>query len=242
VGIYDRIRNHFAATAEALNKGYQAVDFSLTHSGGTRCEHCSGDGIIITSLQYMADIETTCPVCKGARFSQEGLDIRYHGKNIAEVLSMTVEEALTFFEDDKYLNHKLGIMNELGLGYMTLGQSSTTLSGGEAQRVKLAYELAKIKRGSHNLYILDEPTTGLHLSDIERLLLSIHKLVDKGHTVLIIEHNLDVIKCADYVIDMGPEGGQQGGSVVAQGTPEEVAAIEESHTGRFLREELTRVP
>lgn len=241
VGIYDRIRSYFAATEDAIAKGYQAVDFSLTHSGGTRCEHCSGDGIITTSLQYMADIETICPVCKGTRFSAEGLEIYYHGRNIGEVLAMTVEEALGFFREDKLLSHKLSIMNELGLGYLTLGQSSTTLSGGEAQRVKLAYELAKIKRGSHNLYILDEPTTGLHLSDIERLLLSINKLVDKGHTVLIIEHNLDVIKCADYVIDMGPEGGQEGGYVVAQGTPEAVASVEGSYTGRFLRQELAHV-
>ncbi len=238
VGIYDRIRDLFACTAEALDKGYRALDFSLTHANGTRCEHCSGDGVIVTNLQFMADIETVCPVCKGARFSQEGLEIKYLGKNIGEVLDMTVEEAKRFFKGDRYLAHKLGIMDELGLGYLKLGQSSTTLSGGEAQRVKLAHELAKIKRGTHNLYILDEPTTGLHLSDIEKLLTSINRLVDSGHTVLIIEHNLDVIKSCDYVIDMGPEGGQQGGYVVAQGTPEEVAKMESSYTGRFLKREL----
>ena len=151
---------------------------------------------------------------------------------------MTVEEALEFFRNETYLKHKLGIMNELGLGYMRLGQSSTTLSGGEAQRVKLAYELAKIKRGAHNLYILDEPTTGLHLSDIQKLLDCLGKLVDQGHTVLVIEHHLDVIKSADYIIDMGPEGGSQGGFVVAEGTPEQVARVERSYTGRFLKEVL----
>ncbi|MEF2964791.1 excinuclease ABC subunit UvrA [Paenibacillus sp. M1] len=235
IGIYDKIRDLFASQPEAVKLGYQSIDFSLTHAGGTRCEHCSGDGINVTSLQFMADIETICPVCKGMRFSQEGLDIKYRGKSIADVLEMTVEEAGEFFRDHKYLCHKLGIMNELGLGYMRLGQSSTTLSGGEAQRVKLAYELSKIKRGAHNLYILDEPTTGLHLSDIQKLLLSLNKLVDQGHSVIVIEHHLDVMKSADYIIDMGPEGGHQGGYVVAEGTPEQIAGNEQSHTGRYLR-------
>ena len=236
IGIYDKIRELFASLPEALNKGYRAIDFSLTHAGGTRCEHCSGDGVIVTNLQFMADIETVCPICKGLRFSEEGLEIKYHGKNIAEVLDMTVEEACEFFSDNNYLKHKLGIMNELGLGYMCLGQSSTTLSGGEAQRVKLAYELAKIKKGAHNLYILDEPTTGLHLSDIQKLLLSLNKLVDKGHSVIVIEHHMDVIKSADYIIDMGPEGGSQGGYVVAEGTPEQVCKVENSYTGKYLKE------
>lgn len=238
VGVYDRIRDLFAATPAAQERGYNPVDFSLTHANGTRCEHCSGDGIITTSLQFMADIETLCPVCKGARFSEEGLEIKYKGKNISEVLDMTVEEALEFFKDVAYVRHKLSIMNELGLGYLKLGQSSTTLSGGEAQRTKLAYELAKIKRGAHNLYILDEPTTGLHLADIQKLLDCLNKLVDKGHTVLVIEHHLDVVKSADYVIDMGPEGGMKGGYVVAEGTPEQVARVNGSHTGRYLREVL----
>jgi excinuclease ABC subunit A len=238
IGIYDRIRKLFAMQPEAIARGYKEIDFSLTHANGTRCEHCSGDGIIVTNLQFMSDIETICPVCKGMRFSDEGLEIRYKGKSIADVLEMTVEEALEFFGDDTYLKHKLGIMQELGLGYMRLGQSSTTLSGGEAQRVKLAYELAKIKRGAHNLYILDEPTTGLHLSDIQKLLDCLGRLVDKGHTVLVIEHHLDVIKSADYIIDMGPEGGNNGGFVVAEGTPEQVARVEGSYTGRFLREVL----
>lgn len=234
IGIYDKIRELFAMQPEAIARGYREIDFSLTHANGTRCEHCAGDGIIVTNLQFMADIETICPVCKGMRFSDEGLEIKYKQKSIAEVLEMTVEEALVFFKDNAYLKHKLGIMNELGLGYMCLGQSSTTLSGGEAQRVKLAYELSKIKRGAHNLYILDEPTTGLHLSDIQKLLDCLNKLVDKGHTVLVIEHHLDVIKSADYIIDMGPEGGNQGGFVVAEGTPEQVAKIEKSYTGQFL--------
>jgi excinuclease ABC subunit A len=238
IGIYDRIRKLFAMQPEAIARGYKEIDFSLTHANGTRCEHCSGDGIIVTNLQFMSDIETICPVCKGMRFSDEGLEIKYRGKSIADVLEMTVEEALGFFCDDTYLKHKLGIMQELGLGYMRLGQSSTTLSGGEAQRVKLAYELAKIKRGAHNLYILDEPTTGLHLSDIQKLLDCLGKLVDKGHTVLVIEHHLDVIKSADYIIDMGPEGGSGGGLVVAEGTPEQVARVEGSYTGRFLRQVL----
>lgn len=238
IGLYDKIREVFAMEPEAVAHGYKEIDFSLTHANGTRCEHCAGDGIIVTSLQFMADIETICPVCKGMRFSEEGLEIKYKGKNIAEVLEMTVEEALVFFKENRYLKHKLGIMNELGLGYMRLGQSSTTLSGGEAQRVKLAYELAKIKRGARNLYILDEPTTGLHLSDIQKLLDCLGRLVDMGHSVLVIEHHIDVIKSADYIIDMGPEGGNGGGYVVAEGTPEQVAMVEASHTGRYLKEVL----
>ena len=235
IGIYDKIRELFAMQPEAIARGYREIDFSLTHSNGTRCEHCTGDGIIVTNLQFMADIETICPVCKGMRFSEEGLEIKYRDKSIADVLEMTVEEALDFFKDITYLKHKLGIMSELGLGYLCLGQSSTTLSGGEAQRVKLVYELSKIKRGAHNLYILDEPTTGLHLSDIQKLVDCLNKLVDKGHTVLVIEHHLDVIKSADYVIDIGPEGGNGGGYIIAEGTPEQVAKVEASHTGRFLQ-------
>jgi excinuclease ABC subunit A len=238
IGLYDKIRNLFADLPEAVERGYSAIDFSITHANGARCEHCAGDGVIVTNLQFMADIETICPVCKGMRFSDEGLEIRYRGKNIAEVLQMTVEEAVDFFSDNRYLKHKLGIMNELGLGYMCLGQSSTTLSGGEAQRVKLAYELAKIKRGAHNLYILDEPTTGLHLSDIQKLLDCLNRLVEQGHTVLVIEHHLDVIKSADYIIDLGPDGGNGGGLIVAEGTPEQVARVKASYTGRFLAEVL----
>ncbi|HBL84043.1 MAG: excinuclease ABC subunit A [Clostridiales bacterium GWF2_38_85] len=235
IGIYDRIRALFAATSDAVTKGYIALDFSLTHSNGARCEHCLGDGVIVTNLQFMADIKSFCPVCKGSRFSQEGLEIKYNGKNISEVLEMTVEEALDFFHTEKLIQHKLEIMNELGSGYITLGQSATTLSGGEAQRVKLSYELGKIKHGTHNLYILDEPTTGLHCSDVEKLLISIQKLVNQGHSVIVVEHNLDVIKSADYIIDMGPEGGKGGGYIVAEGTPEEVAQVKNSFTGQCLR-------
>ena len=241
IGLYDKIRDLFAKQPDAIEMGYQAIDFSLTHANGTRCEHCAGDGIIITNLQFMADIETICPVCKGMRFSDEGLEIKVQGRNIAEILEMTVEEALEFFKDNKYLKHKLGIMNELGLGYLRLGQSSTTLSGGEAQRVKLAYELSKIKRGTRNLYILDEPTTGLHLSDIQKLLDCLNRLVDSGHSVIVIEHHLDVIKSADYVIDLGPEGGNGGGYIVAEGTPEQIAAVEASYTGRYLKTVLPGV-
>jgi len=235
IGVYDKIRALFAATPEAINGGYTAIDFSLTHANGVRCEHCAGDGVLITNLQFMADIESICPVCKGSRFSAKGHEIRYNGKNIAEVLEMTVAMALSFFDAERLIKHKLGIMNELGLGYLTLGQGAPTLSGGEAQRVKLAYELGKIKRGNHNMYILDEPTTGLHCADIENLLASIQRLVDAGHSVIVVEHNLDVVKCADYIIDMGPEGGKGGGYVVATGTPEEVAACPGSFTGQYLR-------
>jgi excinuclease ABC subunit A len=234
IGIYDKIRELFAAQPDAKERGYKALDFSLTHANGTRCEHCSGDGIIVTSLQFMPDIETICPMCKGMRFSEEGLEIKYKGKSIADILEMTVEEALVFFKDNSYLKHKLGIMNELGLSYLCLGQSATTLSGGEAQRVKLAYELAKIKKGAHNLYILDEPTTGLHLSDIAKLLDCLNQLVDQGHSVIVIEHHLDVLKSADYIIDLGPEGGNKGGYIVAEGTPEQVVKVSESYTGRYL--------
>lgn len=241
IGIYDKIRELFVKVPAAAARGYKPVDFSLTHAGGMRCEHCSGDGIIVANLQFMADIETICPVCKGKRFSEEGMEILYRGKSIADVLEMTAEEAFDFFGFHPYLRHKLAIMMELGLGYLGLGQSSTTLSGGEAQRVKLACELGKIKKGAHNLYILDEPTTGLHLADIQKLLLSLNKLVDKGHSVLVIEHHLDVIKSADYLIDMGPEGGEEGGYVVAEGTPEQVALVETSHTGQYLRAVLNKV-
>jgi len=240
IGVYDRIRKLFAQVPEAARRGYTALDFSLTHANGVRCEHCRGDGVIVTQLQFMADIESICPVCKGSRFSQEGHEIKFQGKSIAQVLEMTVEEAVSFFAAEKTLRHKLNIMNELGLGYLTLGQSAPTLSGGEAQRVKLAHELGKIKRGNHNLYILDEPTTGLHAADIENLLASIQKLVDQGHSVIVVEHNLDIIKSADHIIDMGPEGGKGGGHIVAQGTPEEVAKVKNSFTGNYLKAHISR--
>jgi excinuclease ABC subunit A len=238
VGFYDRIRDLFAGTEDAKDKGYSKFDFSFNHKDGGRCEECQGEGFVTTQLQFMPDVETVCPVCKGARFNQETLEIKYNGKNISEILDMSIEEATTFFREEKYICHKLKVLNQLGLGYIKLGQSSTTLSGGEAQRIKLATELGKIKRGAHNLYILDEPTTGLHLADIQRLLDCLNKLVDAGHTVLVIEHHLDVIKTADYIIDMGPEGGREGGMVVAKGTPEEIVQVKESYTGQYLKELL----
>jgi excinuclease ABC subunit A len=238
VGFYDRIRDLFAGTEDAKDKGYSKFDFSFNHKDGGRCEECQGEGFVTTQLQFMPDVETVCPVCKGARFNQETLEIKYNGKHISEILDMSIEEATTFFREEKYICHKLKVLNQLGLGYIKLGQSSTTLSGGEAQRIKLATELGKIKRGAHNLYILDEPTTGLHLADIQRLLDCLNKLVDAGHTVLVIEHHLDVIKTADYIIDMGPEGGREGGMVVAKGTPEEIVQVKESYTGQYLKELL----
>jgi excinuclease ABC subunit A len=234
VGLSERIRSLFAGQEEAVKLGYTALDFSLSHANGCRCEYCAGDGVLTTDLQYMADVESVCPVCKGRRFSEEGMKIKLNGKSIDEVLDMSVEEALEFFQHDKYLRHKLAVMNEFGLGYLKLGQRATTLSGGEAQRVKLSYELAKIKKGSHNLYILDEPTTGLHMADIQRMLDVINRLVDGGHTVIVIEHNIDVMKAADYIIDMGPEGGNEGGYVLAAGTQQNIAECESSRTGAFL--------
>jgi len=238
VGVYDQIRSLFASTEKSVSKGYQAADFSLSNGNGLRCEHCKGDGILVTSLQFMADIESVCPACKGGRFSQDCLEIQHKGKSIMEMLQMTIEEALDFFQEESFIKHKLSIMNELGLGYLTLGQSAPTLSGGEAQRIKLSYELGKIKRGNHNLYILDEPTTGLHCADIINLLSSIQRLVEQGHSVIVVEHNLDVIKSADYIIDMGPEGGINGGFIVATGTPEDIAKDSNSLTGLFLRRAL----
>jgi excinuclease ABC subunit A len=237
IGFYDDIRRLFAATPEAKRRGYGAGHFSFNTKGG-RCEECAGEGIVVTSLHFMPDVENPCPACKGARYKEATLEVEYRGKNIAEILDMPVEEGVTFFHDQRLIAHKLGMLQALGLGYLRLGQSSTTLSGGEAQRIKLAGELGKVKRGAHNLYILDEPTTGLHLADIQRLLDSLNRLVEAGHSVLVIEHHLDVIKTADYVIDLGPEGGHAGGELVVAGAPEEVAACERSHTGRYLRHYL----
>lgn len=239
VGFFDRIRELFADTEMAAAKGLAKNDFSFNHKNGGRCEHCQGEGIVTTQLQFMPDIETVCPVCKGARFNSEVMEVCIKGKNIADVLDMSIEEAVVYFDDQPYILHKLNVLHQLGLGYLKLGQSSTTLSGGEAQRIKLATELGKMKRGAHNLYILDEPTTGLHLLDIQKLISCIDQLVDAGHTVIVIEHHLDMIKVADYIIDMGPEGGKGGGTVVACGTPEEVARAAGSHTGRFLQEVLS---
>lgn len=233
IGFYDAIRTLFSETDEAQRRGFTASTFSFNVKGG-RCEECAGEGTITTQLSFMPDVEVICPTCKGARYNQETLEVKYHGKNIAEVLDISVEEGVAFFADQPVIARKIGVVNELGLGYLKLGHPSTILSGGEAQRVKLAGELGKLKRGKHNLYILDEPTTGLHFADIDRLLESLNRLVDSGHSVVVIEHNLDVIKTADYVIDLGPEGGHNGGRLIACGTPEEVAACKASHTGRFL--------
>lgn len=237
IGFYDAIRALFAETDQAKNCGFTASTFSFNVKGG-RCEECAGEGAITTQLSFMPDVEVLCPTCKGARYNQDTLEVKYRGKNIAEVLDLSVEEGVQFFANDASIARKISVLEELGLGYLKLGHPSTILSGGEAQRVKLAGELGKLKRGNHNLYILDEPTTGLHFADIDRLLVSLNRLVDNGHSVVVIEHNLDVIKTADYVIDLGPEGGHKGGQLIACGRPEEVAQCKESHTGRFLKEML----
>jgi excinuclease ABC subunit A len=233
IGFYDSIRQLFAETEDAKRRGFTASTFSFNVKGG-RCEECSGEGTITTQLSFMPDVEVVCPTCKGARYHQETLKVEYHGKNIAEVLEMSIEDGVEFFGDQPAIGRKIGVLQELGLGYLKLGHPSTILSGGEAQRVKLAAELGKLKRGNHNLYILDEPTTGLHFADIDRLLDSLIRLVDKGHSVLVIEHNLDVIKMADYIIDLGPEGGHKGGQLIACGTPDEIVACRTSHTGKYL--------
>ncbi|MYG05724.1 excinuclease ABC subunit A, partial [Candidatus Poribacteria bacterium] len=237
IKFYDNIRKLFASTPLSLSRGYTASRFSFNVKGG-RCEECHGEGTITTQLHFMPDVEVVCPTCKGARYNEDTLDVTYNGKNISEILNMSIEEGVDFFADQRLINHKLGVLNQLGMGYLQIGHPATILSGGEAQRIKLASELGKLKRGKHNLYILDEPTTGLHLADVQKLLDSLNRLVDNGHTVLVIEHHLDVIKTADYVIDLGPEGGHKGGDVLAHGTPEEVAAVGSSFTGQFLKEYL----
>ncbi|MBE3553552.1 MAG: excinuclease ABC subunit UvrA [Thermicanus sp.] len=237
-GVFDDIRDLFSSTHEAKMRGYKKGRFSFNVKGG-RCEACKGDGIIKIEMHFLPDVYVPCDVCKGKRYNRETLEVRYKGKNISEVLEMTVEEGLQFFNNIPRIQRKLEVLNDVGLGYMKLGQPATTLSGGEAQRVKLASELYRKSRGK-TLYILDEPTTGLHVDDIGRLLNVLQRLVDQGDTVLIIEHNLDVIKTADYLIDLGPEGGARGGSVVVTGTPEEVAEHLASYTGRYLKPVLER--
>ncbi len=238
IKFYDNIRKLFASTPLAVSRGYTASRFSFNVKGG-RCEECHGEGTITTQLHFMPDVEVVCPTCKGARYNEDTLDATYNGKNISEILNMSIEEGVEFFADQRLINHKLSVLNQLGMGYLQIGHPAPILSGGEAQRVKLASELGKLKRSKHNLYILDEPTTGLHIADVQKLLDSLNRLVDTGHTVIVIEHHLDVIKTADYVIDLGPEGGHKGGKVLACGTPEEVAAVEASFTGQFLKEYLT---
>ena len=235
-GLFNDIRDLFASTQEAKSRGYGPGRFSFNVRGG-RCEACSGDGVLKIEMHFLPDIFVPCEVCKGQRYNRETLEVRYKGKNIAEVLDMTVDEAVEFFAPLPKLRNKLETLRDVGLGYVKLGQPSTELSGGEAQRVKLATELSKIATGK-TIYILDEPTTGLHADDVRRLLEVLQQLVEKGNTVVVIEHNLDVIKCADHIIDLGPEGGDGGGTIVAAGTPEEVAACPESYTGQYLKRML----
>ncbi len=237
-GVFTDIRDLFSQLPEARLRGYKAGRFSFNVKGG-RCEACQGDGILRIEMHFLPDVFVTCEVCKGARYNRETLEVRYKGKNIAEVLDMTVNQAARFLENVPRIRNKLETLREVGLGYIKLGQSATTLSGGEAQRVKLAKELSRRATG-RTIYILDEPTTGLHFADIQKLLDVLHRLVETGNTVVIIEHNLDVIKTADHLIDLGPEGGSRGGEVVACGTPEEVARSSRSHTGRYLRPYLKR--
>ena len=239
VGFYDTIRDLFTSAPLSVERGYKPGRFSFNVKGG-RCEECQGEGVITTQLYFMPDVEVTCGACKGARFNSETLEVTLRGKTIDDVLNMSIEEGVTFFAGEPTVRRKIQVLNDLGLGYLTLGQSATTLSGGEAQRIKIASELSTLQRSKHTVYILDEPTTGLHLADVERLLASLNQLVDAGHTVLLIEHHMDVIKTADHVIDLGPEGGHAGGTVVATGTPEEIARCRPSHTGRFLKEHLER--
>ena len=231
--LFNDIRDLFASTPDAKARGYAAGRFSFNVRGG-RCEACSGDGQLKIEMHFLPDIYVPCEVCKGKRYNRETLEVHYKGKSIADVLEMTVEEALEFFRDLPKLEAKLRTLSEVGLGYIRLGQSSTTLSGGEAQRVKLATELSKRSTG-RTIYILDEPTTGLHTDDVKKLLEVLQRLVDAGNTVLVIEHNLDVIKVADHIIDIGPEGGAAGGEIVAAGTPHEVARCKRSYTGEFLK-------
>jgi excinuclease ABC subunit A len=236
VGVFDLIRQLYARTREAKIRGYSPGRFSFNVRGG-RCEECQGQGTKRIEMHFLPDVFVECGTCKGTRYNRETLDVRYRGKNIADVLDMQVEEASLFFENFSKIKQLLRALQDVGLGYIRLGQSSTTLSGGEAQRVKLAAELGKTPTG-HTMYILDEPTTGLHFADIHKLLNVLNRLVGLGHTVLVIEHNLDVIKVADWVIDLGPDGGEGGGYVVVEGTPEQVAANEPSYTGAFLQKRL----
>lgn len=237
-GVFNDIRDVFASTNEAKARGYKSGRFSFNIKGG-RCESCCGDGIVKIEMHFLADIFVPCEVCKGKRYNRETLEVKYKGKNIYEVLELTVDEALEFFENLPKIKRKLQTLQDVGLGYVKLGQNSTTLSGGEAQRVKLATELSKRGTGK-TIYILDEPTTGLHMADVDRLIDVMQKLVESGNTVVVIEHNLDVIKTADYIIDLGPEGGDRGGTIVAQGTPEQVALNENSYTGKYLKKYLDK--
>ena len=240
IGLWDDIRALFASTQESKARGYGPGRFSFNVSGG-RCEACKGDGQIKIEMHFLPDIYVPCEECGGKRYNRETLQVTYRGKNIAEVLDMTVEDALAFFENIPGIKRKLQTLYDVGLGYIRLGQPATTLSGGEAQRVKLASELHKRQTG-RTFYILDEPTTGLHFEDVRQLLDVLQRLVDAGNTVLVIEHNLDVIKCADHIVDLGPEGGERGGTIVAAGTPEEIAEVPDSYTGAFVKKMLASRP
>ncbi len=235
-GVFTHVRDLFASLPESKIRGYAPGRFSFNVKGG-RCEACQGDGIIKIEMHFLPDVYVPCEVCKSRRYNRETLEVHYKGKSIADVLDMTVEQALTFFDPVPRIKRKLQTVKDVGLGYICLGQAATTLSGGEAQRVKLSTELSKTATGN-TMYLLDEPTTGLHFEDIKMLLKVLNALVDRGNSVVVIEHNLDVIKTADYVIDLGPEGGEEGGLVIASGTPEDVARVPESYTGQFLAKEL----
>jgi excinuclease ABC subunit A len=236
-GVFDMIRDLFAQTTDAKTRGYTKGRFSFNVKGG-RCEACAGDGIIKIEMHFLPDVYVPCEVCGGKRYNRETLEVRYKGKTIYDVLEMTVEEALPFFENVPAIANKIRTLYDVGLSYVKLGQPSTTLSGGEAQRIKLAAELSRRSTGK-TVYILDEPTTGLHFADVHKLVDILHRLAEGGNTVIVIEHNLDVIKTADYIIDMGPEGGDMGGTVVVQGTPEEVAQCQKSYTGVYVKKYLS---
>jgi len=235
-GVFGYVRELFSKLPESRMAGYKPGRFSFNVKGG-RCEDCRGEGIKRIEMHFLPDVYVTCQSCKGARFNEQTLKIKYKGNSIADVLKMTVEEAQELFTNIPRIREKLNTINDVGLGYIHLGQSATTLSGGEAQRVKLSKELGKRSTG-HTLYILDEPTTGLHFADIEKLLNALQRLVDMGNTVLVIEHNLEVIKCADFIIDLGPEGGECGGRIVGCGTPEELTKVKNSFTGKYLKKIL----
>ena len=237
-GVFDMIRDLFAATSDAKERGYKKGRFSFNVKGG-RCEACSGDGIIKIEMHFLPDVYVPCEVCGGKRYNRETLEVKYKGKSIYDVLDMTVEDAVEFFENVPSIKRKIETLNDVGLSYVKLGQPSTELSGGEAQRIKLATELSKRSTGK-TIYILDEPTTGLHFADVHKLVDILHKLAEGGNTVVVIEHNLDVIKTADYIIDMGPEGGARGGTVITKGTPEEIVKVKESYTGQYVKKYLEK--
>jgi excinuclease ABC subunit A len=235
-GVFDMIRDLFASTTDAKERGYSKGRFSFNVKGG-RCEACSGDGILKIEMHFLPDVYVPCEVCGGKRYNRETLEVKYKGKSIYDILDMTVEEAVHFFENVPSIRRKMETLNDVGLSYIRLGQPSTELSGGEAQRIKLATELSRRSTGK-TMYILDEPTTGLHFADVHKLVEILQRLTDGGNTVVVIEHNLDVIKTADYIIDMGPEGGDGGGTVIAKGTPEQVARVKKSYTGQYVKKYL----